>query len=60
MIASVEVTAPVPEIAAGWEAEHVGESVAPDGPAVIAQVNATLPVNPPLGVSVMVEVVDPP
>jgi hypothetical protein len=60
LIASVEVTAPVPEIATGWATEHVGESAALDGPAEIAQVSATLPVNPPLGVTVMVELVDPP
>jgi hypothetical protein len=53
---SVAVTGPVPEIAAGCAAEQVGVPTAPDGLAVTAQVSATLPVKPPLGVSVMVEV----
>jgi hypothetical protein len=57
---SVEVTAPVPEIAAGCVTEQVGESVAPDGPEAIAHVSATVPVKPPLGVTVMVELVDAP
>jgi hypothetical protein len=34
---------------------NVGVSVAPLGLEVMAAVNATLPVNPPLGVTVMVE-----
>ena len=34
----------------------VGGSTAPDGPDVMAAVNATLPVKPPAGVSVIVEV----
>jgi len=53
---SVEVTAPVPEIAAGCVAEQVGILVAPVGLAVTAHVSATVPVNPPLGVTVIVEV----
>jgi hypothetical protein len=54
---SVAVTAPVPEmIAAGALVEQVGMSTAPEGLAVTAQVSATLPVKPPLGVTVMVEV----
>lgn len=60
MMVRAEVTAPLPEIAAGCFTEQAGEAVAPDGPAEIAQVSATLPVNPPLGVIVMVELVDPP
>ena len=40
----------------GWLAEQVGGSTAPDGLEVIAQVIATVPVNPPAGVMVMVEV----
>ena len=55
VMVSVEVTAVVPEIAAGWEAVHVGGSMAPIGLEVIAQINATAPVNPPLGVIVIVE-----
>ena len=35
---------------------RVGGLTAPDGLEVIAAVNATLPVNPPLGVTVIVEV----
>lgn len=35
---------------------QLGKSSAPDGLEVSAQVRATLPVNPPLGVTVMVEV----
>jgi hypothetical protein len=35
---------------------HVGRSLAPDGELVMAQVIATAPVNPPDGVTVMVEV----
>ena len=50
------VTGCVPEIVAACAAEHVGESVAPDGPEVIAQLRATLPVKPPLGVIVTVDV----
>jgi len=53
---SVEVTAPVPDIAAGCVAEQVGMSIAPAGLAVTAHVSATVPVNPPLGVTVIVEV----
>lgn len=60
MIVSGEVTAPVPEIDAGCCTEQVGELVAPDGPAEIAHVSATIPVNPPLGVMVTVELADPP
>jgi hypothetical protein len=56
LIVSVDVTDSVPEMAGGAVAEQVGASTAPDGPAVTAQVSATLPVNPPLGVNVMVEV----
>jgi hypothetical protein len=53
---SVDVTGAVVEIAAGWEAVHVGGSVAPAGLEVTAQVTATVPVKPPLGVIVTVEV----
>ena len=53
---SVAVTAAVPAMAGGAVAEQVGTSIAPDGLEVTAQVRATLPVNPPLGVTVMVEV----
>jgi hypothetical protein len=56
----VEVTAPAPETTAGWAAVHVGGSIAPAGLEVRAQVNVTVPVKPPLGVTVMVEVALPP
>jgi hypothetical protein len=37
-----------PKLSVGW--------TPPDGPVVIAEVNATLPVNPPTGVRVIAEV----
>jgi hypothetical protein len=49
------VTAAAPEIAAGAAGKHVGVSTAPDGLSVTAQLNATVPENPPVGVTVMVE-----
>ena len=52
----VEVTAPAPETTAGWAAVHVGGSIAPVGLEVRAQVSVTVPVKPPLGVTVMVDV----
>jgi hypothetical protein len=60
LMVSVEATALVPEIAAGWLTVQVGEAVAPAGPFETAHVNATLPVNPPLGVMVRFDVADPP
>ena len=56
----VEVTAPAPETTAGWAAVHVGGSIAPAGLEVRAQVSITVPVKPPLGVTVMEEVALPP
>jgi hypothetical protein len=56
---SIALTGWVPEIAGGWVTVQVGTSAAPDGP-VTAHVSATLPVKPPLGVTVMVDVVAPP
>jgi hypothetical protein len=56
---SVAVTAELPETGVDPLAEHVGASAAPDGP-VTAQLRATLPVNPPLGVIVIAEVAFPP
>jgi hypothetical protein len=57
---SVAVTAVPPEIALGWPAEQVGGSTAPAGLDVTEQASATLPVNPPEGVMVIVDVpVDP-
>jgi hypothetical protein len=53
---SVAVTAAVPEIAAGAVTEQVGISTAPAGLPVTAQVRATVPVKPPLGVIVTVDV----
>jgi hypothetical protein len=52
---SVALTACVPAMACGWLTEHVGGLTAPAGPAT-AQVRATVPVNPPLGVMVIIEV----
>jgi hypothetical protein len=56
LIVRLAVTAAVPEMAAGEMVEQVGTSTEPDGAAVTAHVSTTLPVNPPLGVIVMVEV----
>lgn len=57
---SLEVTAWAPDMEAGWETLQVGGATAPAGLLVIAQERDTLPVNPPAGVIVMVEVADPP
>jgi hypothetical protein len=51
---SIAVTAPVPVIGAGWLTEQTGGSTEPAGPATVHE-RATLPVKPPLGVTVMVE-----
>ena len=57
---NVDVTAAVlVTFADAGASEQVGKLTAPVGP-VTAQVNATLPVNPPLGVVVIVEVVELP
>ena len=58
LMVRVAVPAPAPVIFTGVVAPKlkVGESCAPEGPEVIEAVNATLPVNPPLGVIVTVEV----
>src|SRR5258708_1841057 len=55
LMVSDVVTATAPEIATGAAGKHVGMSTAPDGLSVTAQVNATVPENPPVGVTVMVE-----
>ena len=55
LIVSDVVTAAAPEIVAGAAGKHVGMSTAPDGLSVTAQLNATVPENPPVGVTVMVE-----
>ena len=60
MMVSVEVTGCVPEIAAGWLTVQVGDAIAPVGPFATAQVSATVPVKPPLGVMVRFEVAEPP
>ena len=57
---SLAVTAWVPDMAEGWETVQVGGSTAPAGLLLIAQVRATVPVNPPAGVMVMVEDPEPP
>ena len=53
---SVAVTDAVPVVAGGAVTEHVGASVAPMGPPETAQLRATLPVKPPVGVIVIVDV----
>ena len=53
---TVAVTDCVSEIVADCVVEHVGTSAAPEGFEVTAQLRATLPVNPPAGVIVIVEV----
>jgi hypothetical protein len=53
------VEAPLPEIVA-VAGEQVGAEAAPLGPPDTTQVKLTVPVNPPDGVSVMVEAADPP
>ena len=60
LMVSVAVTGCDPEIAAGWETVHAGGFGEPDGPPVMAQASCTAPVNPPLGVTVTVVVVDEP
>ena len=57
-IVSVAVPAPVPEMATGLVEPklRVGRSCAPAGLEVTAAVSATLPVNPPAGLTVIVEV----
>jgi hypothetical protein len=52
---SVAVTDPVPVIAAGWVTEQTGGSTEPAGLVTVHE-RATLPVKPPLGVTVIVEV----
>jgi hypothetical protein len=53
---SVAVTGAPPVIAGGAVTEHVGVSAAPMGPPEAAQLRATLPVKPPVGVIVTVDV----
>ena len=55
----VAVTGP-PEIGGGWVAVQVGASTAPDAVGPTTHVSATLPVNPPPGVTVTVEVAEAP
>ena len=52
------MTAVVPAMAAGAVAVQVGTSTAPDEVEATAHVSATVPVKPPLGVMVTVEVVE--
>lgn len=56
--ASVAVTLAEPVMAGGVETVHVG--VSPEAAALTLQLRATLPVNCPLGVMVMVEEPVPP
>jgi hypothetical protein len=56
---SVALTACVPAMACGWLMEQVGGLTVPAGPAT-AQLRTTAPVNPPLGLMVMIEVAFPP
>ena len=60
LMVRVDVTAVVPEMAGGALTEQVGISIAPEAPALTAQVSATVPVKPPLGVIVTVDVVEVP
>jgi len=53
---SVAVTAAAPTIAGGLVTEHVGASAPSIGPPATAQLRATMPVKPPPGVIVMVDV----
>jgi acyl CoA:acetate/3-ketoacid CoA transferase alpha subunit len=53
---SVAVTVEFPEIASGALTEQVGASAASVGLPVTAQLSATIPRNPPPGVTVIVEV----
>jgi hypothetical protein len=53
---SVAVTGAPPMIAGGAVTEQVGLSAAPMGPPETAQLRVTLPVKPPAGVIVMVDV----
>ena len=53
---SAAVTAVAPVIGGGAVTEHVGESAAPMGPPLTAQLRDTLPVKPPLGLIITVEV----
>jgi hypothetical protein len=57
---SLEVTAWVPDMAAGADTAHVGGLAAPGGRPVTAHESDTLPLKPPTGVIVIVEVVEPP
>jgi len=52
---SVAITGAVPVIAAGWVTEQTGGSTEPTGPVTVHE-RATLPVKPPLGVTVIFEV----
>ena len=57
---SVAVTAALPVIAGGAETVQVGAPAAVAGEVVTAQLRATAPVKPPLGVTVMAEVAEAP
>ena len=57
---SVDVTAADPEIAVGCVAVQVGSPTPPVPVAATVQASATLPVKPPPGVMVMVEVAELP
>jgi hypothetical protein len=56
LIVSVAVTAAVPEIAAGAVVEQVGALTAPAGRPLTTQVSSTVPVKPPAGVIVIIDV----
>jgi hypothetical protein len=51
----VVVAAVVPVMLTVDGIEHVGESIAPEGELVSAQLRFTVPVNPPPGVTVIVD-----
>jgi len=56
----VDVTAVEPVMAGGAVTVQVGRYCAPLGLEVTAQVSATVPVYPPVGVTVMLDVADAP
>lgn len=56
VIVRVAATAAAPTMAGGVGTEHAGASIAPMGLPTTAQLRVTLPVKPPLGLMVMVDV----
>ena len=56
LIVSVTLAGCVPATDADLSIEHAGRFVAPEGPPATVHPNVIVPVNPPLGVIVMVDV----